>query len=122
MAKSLPLELGRIVWAEIADPNGHVKLRPAVIVHTGKSSDASNLLHVVAVTSRIPDPLPTMYVLLPWHPQRHPRTGLLKKSAAVCNWLSMITPAAVRDIAGVVPGECLLEILSNISKLQPPSP
>jgi hypothetical protein len=32
MARPLPLEQGRIVWAEVADANGFRKLRPGVIL------------------------------------------------------------------------------------------
>jgi len=58
---------GHIVWAEIADPNGHRKLRPAVIVTPTDQVATSGPLEVVAVTSRLEDPLPADHVLLPWH-------------------------------------------------------
>jgi hypothetical protein len=71
-------------------------------------------LDVIAVTSRVPEPLPNDHVLLPWHAQGHPRTGLNRKCAAVC--------ADIRDIAGVVPGAVMLEILSKVTALwSPPS-
>lgn len=115
MVRNVPLELGRIVWADVADPNGNVKQRPAVVVSATETIRPGSPIRVVAVTSRVSELLPADYVLLPWHPQRHPRTGLNRRSAAVCNWVCTIMPDDVKDLAGVVPGECLFEILSKIS-------
>jgi hypothetical protein len=115
MAKSVPLEQGRIVWAEVADANGIRKLRPAVIVTATDRIQPDLPLDLVAVTSRLPDPLPDDHVLLPWHVQGHPRTGLNRRCAAVCTWLCRVVPGDIRDVAGVVPGETLLRILSKIA-------
>lgn len=78
------LVLGRIVWAEVADANGIRKLRPAVIVTPTDQLTPTAPFDVVAITSRLDDPLPEDHVLLPWHPRRHPRTGLNRRCAAVC--------------------------------------
>ena len=71
MAKSNALELGRIVWAEVPDPNGNRKLRPGVIVTATSQISDEVPIQIVAVTSRVPDPVPDNQVLLPWHPQGH---------------------------------------------------
>ncbi len=86
-----PLQLGRIVWAEIADANGIRKLRPAIIVTPSDRITLTAPLDVVAVTSRLPEPLPDDHVLLPWHAQRHPRTDLNRRCAAVCTWVARIS-------------------------------
>jgi hypothetical protein len=79
-------------------------------------------LDVIAVTSRVPEPLPQDHVLLPWHAQGHPRTGLNRKCAAVCTWVAHIRHTDIRDVAGVVPGAVMLEILSKVTALlSPPS-
>jgi mRNA-degrading endonuclease toxin of MazEF toxin-antitoxin module len=117
-----PLQLGRIVWAEIADANGIRKLRPAVIVTPSDRITPAAPLDVLAVTSRVPEPLPTDHVLLPWQAQGHPRTGLNRKCAVVCTWVARIRHADIREVAGVVPGAIMLEILSKITALlSPPS-
>ena len=117
-----PLQLGRIVWAEIADANGIPKLRPVVIVTPSDRITPTALLDVIAVTSRVPEPLPQDHVLLPWHAQGHPRTGLNRKCAAVCTWVARIRHTDIRDVAGVVPGAVMLEILSKVTTLlSPPS-
>ena len=79
-------------------------------------------LDVIAVTSRVPEPLPPDHVLLPWHAQGHPRTGLNRKCAAVCTWVARIRHTDIREVAGVVPGAVMLEILSKVTALlSPPS-
>jgi PemK-like, MazF-like toxin of type II toxin-antitoxin system len=85
------LTTGRIVWAEIADANGIRKLRPAVVVSPTDRLSLAGPINVVAITSRLPDPLPDDHVLLPWHPRGHPRTRLNRRCAAVCTWLGQIT-------------------------------
>src|SRR5437016_6181856 len=111
------LQLGRIVWAEIADTNSIPKLRPAVIVTPSDRITPAAPLDIIAVTSRVPEPLPDDHVLLPWHAQGHPRTGLNRKCAVVCTWMARIRHTDIRDIAGVVPGAVMLEILSKVTAL-----
>ena len=75
---------GVIVWAEIADANGLSKLPSLVIVTPSERITLTAPVDVIAVTSRVPQPLPRDHVLLPWHAQGHPRTGLKRKCAVVC--------------------------------------
>ncbi len=115
------LQLGSIVWVEVADANGIVKLRPAVIITaTDRISDTGSL-DVVAVTSRLVEPLPSDHVLLPWHPKGHPRTRLNRRCAAVCSWIVQIQPGCVREMAGIVPGPVVVEILRRVAAQNPPS-
>jgi mRNA-degrading endonuclease toxin of MazEF toxin-antitoxin module len=113
-----PLQLGRIVWAEMMYANGVPKLRPAVIVTPSDRITPAGPLDVIAVTSRVPEPLPSDHVLLPWHAQGHPRTGLNRKCAAVCTWVARIRHTDIRDVAGVVPGAVMLEILSKVTTVR----
>ncbi len=107
------IRFGQIVWAEIADANGVSKARPAVVMTASDQISPSGLLELVAITSWLPDPIPDDHVLLPWHAQGHPRTGLNRKSAAVCSWVAVIPASEVQDIAGMVPGPQLLEIIAK---------
>lgn len=109
------LQLGRIVWAEVADARGYRKMRPAVIFTPTDDIDSSGLLDVVAVTSRVPDPLPADHVLLPWQVQGHSRTGLNRKCSAVCTWVVRIRSNDVKGVAGVLPGTIILNILEKIA-------
>jgi mRNA-degrading endonuclease toxin of MazEF toxin-antitoxin module len=108
-------QMGQIVWATVADARGYRKLRPAVIVTPSERIRSTGSLDVIAVTSRLPDRLPPDHVLLPWHPQRHPRTGLNRKCAAVCSWMIRISPDDIQDVAGVLPGTVLLDIIKRVA-------
>lgn len=118
MASPEALQIGRIVWAEVADQNGIRKQRPAIIVSSTADADTSGTLKIVAITSRVPATLPDDHVLLPWHSQGHPRTGLNRRSAAVCSWLSEIAVSDILDVSGMVPGPELLAILTKINTSQ----
>ena len=117
-----PIQFGQIVWAELADAHGVRKLRPAVVVTPTHRISAAGPLEVVAVTSRIPQPLPGDHVLLPWHPRGHPRTGLNRRCAAVCGWIARIVPGDIQNVAGLIPGPVLLDMLSRIAAPQPNPP
>lgn len=96
------------------------KPRPAIIVTPNERITLTSSLDVVAITSRLSEPLPADHVLLPWHPQRHPRTGLNRKCAAVCSWLARILPSDIQSVAGLVPGPLLVDILAKVASLKPP--
>jgi mRNA-degrading endonuclease toxin of MazEF toxin-antitoxin module len=94
---------GQIVWVDIADANGIYKARPAVVITPDEKITPDGLFEVVAVTSALTDPLPDDHVLLPWHAQGHPRTGLNRKCAAVCSWMAQVAAKDVQSVAGKVP-------------------
>lgn len=98
-----PVQFGQIVWADLADANGVRKARPAVVITPSDRITASGPLEVVAITSRLPQPLPGDHILLPWHARGHPRTRLNRKCAAVCSWLARIAPTDIQSVAGIVP-------------------
>jgi mRNA-degrading endonuclease toxin of MazEF toxin-antitoxin module len=116
---ALVLRCGQIVWTEIADANGVRKIRPVVIITPDPAIGSAGTLDVVAVTSRLPDPLPDDHVLLPWHAQRHPRTGLNRKSAAVCSWMGQISRDDIQSVVGIISGPILAKIAA---KLPPATP
>ncbi|MGH8059887.1 MAG: type II toxin-antitoxin system PemK/MazF family toxin [Candidatus Entotheonellia bacterium] len=109
-----PLQLGRIVWAEIPDANGIRKLRPAIIVTPTDRISSAAPLDVVAVTSRLREPLPYEHILRPWQARGHPRTGVNRRCAAPCTWVARIAHDDIRDVAGVVSGAVMLDILSRV--------
>jgi mRNA-degrading endonuclease toxin of MazEF toxin-antitoxin module len=116
------LATGHIVWAEVADANGIRKLRPAVIVTPTKDLPAAGPIDIVAVTSRLTEPLPDDHVLLPWHPRGHPRTGLNRRCAAVCTWVAQVAESDIQDVAGIVPSAVMSVILSKVAAALPPAP
>ena len=61
--------LGSVVWAEVEDVNGFVKVRPVAIVTPTPEIAPGKTVRVVAITTRLSSPLPDDHVLLPWDPQ-----------------------------------------------------
>ncbi len=112
------LALGAIVWVEVPDANGIRKPRPAVIVTPTDRIAENAALDVVAISSRLPDPLPEDHVL-PWHAQGHPRTGLNRRCAAICTWTVRVTPADVQSVSGLVPDSIMQAVLAKIHSTDP---
>ncbi len=69
MSSTRPLQLGSVGWAELEDANGYRKVRPVVVVSATADIKAGGLVRVVAITTRLLDPLPEDHVLLPWERQ-----------------------------------------------------
>jgi hypothetical protein len=68
----------------------------------------------VAVSTRITHPLPDDCVELPYHPAGQAKTGLRRRSVAVCTWLERLTHAHIIQKIGHVPDEKMLVILSKV--------
>jgi hypothetical protein len=115
------LDFGRIVWARLRDRNGYSKLRPAVIVTRHEEIVAEGEVAVIAVTTKLPFPLPDDHVLLPWQRPRHPKTGLNERCAAVCGWLEFIRVEDVEEIGGIVPDAQLHAISRRLFGNVPPA-
>lgn len=114
----LTYQFGDILLAAgILDPQGrNPKNRPVVITELFVGPDLELEIEVIAITTLIPDPLPTSHVLLPWQQPRHPRTGLNKRAAVVVNWMTRITPDRVLDLLGFVPGRQRIAIAELLTK------
>ena len=112
MARARMYGFGDIVIVEaLLDPQGrNPKDRACVLVTPSAEIAEGGPLDVVAITSKLPAPLPRDHVPLPWHPLRHPRTGLNKPNAAVCSWLSEVEWGRVLRRIGSAPGPRLAMI------------
>lgn len=113
-------QLGSVVWVELADANGFRKVRPAVVVSATADIAAGQPVRVVAITTRLPTPLPDDHVLLPWDRQGEARSGLRRRCAAVATWLAEIPLSDVREIVGLLPSAVIAEVLAKISAALPP--
>ena len=71
------VQFGDIILATIVDTNGvNSKPRPVVVVTPNEVLSAGGPLVVVAITATLPAVMGANHVLLHWHPNRHPITGL----------------------------------------------
>lgn len=117
-------QLGSVVWAELADANGFRKVRPAVVISTLSGNVANQPTRLAAITTRLPNPLPVDYVLLPWDRQGKARSGLRRKCAAVAFWLAEIPVTDIRQVVGILPPGVMDELLARILAItaSPPVP
>jgi mRNA-degrading endonuclease toxin of MazEF toxin-antitoxin module len=110
---------GRIVLTDVLDPQSrNRKCRPVVIVTPTDEISEDEPFVGVAVTGTLPRPLPDDYVMLPYHNEGHPRTGLRKKSAAVCSWLVELQVDDIKQYKGVTPTKELEKILKILEKMR----
>jgi len=95
-------------------------MRPLVVVSAAEQIDESDEVVCVAITGTIPRILPESYVELPYSNDRpHPKTGLTKRSAAICTWLETVRKENVLRERGQCPIRHLCEILQKIDGLPP---
>jgi PemK-like, MazF-like toxin of type II toxin-antitoxin system len=115
-----PYAYGTIVLvADMLDPQGRKpKDRPCVIItEPGDAPDGYQV--VVAISTRLPDPLPDDYVLLPYMDPRHPRTGLNKRNAAIGRWVEVIEESRIIQKLGHVPGKQIKVLTEILDRLYP---
>jgi len=114
---------GRIVLVEVTDPQGHNKKPcPVVVVTAAEEIREGSPLVGVAVSTTFPHPVPEDCVELPYDPTGKSKTGLRRRSVAVCSWRQALTPAdVIRDI-GRVPDRQMLAILEKVKRYTEPNP
>lgn len=109
-------QLGSVVWVEVADPNGYRKIRPAIIVSPTSDIAPGNPVRLIAVTTRLTDPIPKEYVLLPWDPSGKSQSGLRRKCAAVANWQIGVPLEDIQSVIGLLPPSTINELLVAIAE------
>ena len=110
------LQQGTIVWAEVSH-RGIKKKRPLVVITDTEEIVMDCEICAVAITTTYEDPPPDTHIELPWYRQRHPMTGLSRRSAAVCDWLVSLRPGDVIEVKGQVPSKKLLDIINRVREL-----
>jgi mRNA-degrading endonuclease toxin of MazEF toxin-antitoxin module len=111
------LRRGRIIWAQIKDPNGRSKKRPAnILTPTDEITEAEPLI-VLAITTTYIDPAPIDHVELPWTNRGHPITRLKRRSAAVLRWVDEIPLGTIEEVGGDVPAKQMNLIQEKLDAL-----
>lgn len=101
-----PIRFADILFASVTDPNGcNPKTRRVVVLTPDVALEGGYPIVVAGVTATLPSPLTADYVLLPYKnpPGRHPKTGMTKKAAVLCAWISKITEKDIQGRSGFVP-------------------
>ena len=107
-----------VIITALLDPQGrNPKDRACVVVTPPDEIEEGGSLDVVAITTLVPDPLSPDHVPLPWHAERHPRTGLNKRNIAVCSWLVEIPGSRVARVIGRVPNKQMIQIAAILARL-----
>ena len=77
---------------------------------------------MVAITTRVPVPLPDDHVLLPWERQGKGRSGLRRRCTAVASWQAEIPVGDVQEVVGSLPPTVIGELLAKVAvAVSPPS-
>jgi mRNA-degrading endonuclease toxin of MazEF toxin-antitoxin module len=111
--------LGSVAWAELVDANGFGKVRPVVIVTPTAEIAPGKTVRVVAITTRLPVPLPEDHVVLPWDRQGKARSGLRRRCAAVASWQAEILVEDVQQVVGILSPTVIGELLAKIAATLP---
>jgi len=104
------LNQGQVVIARPLDPRGQGKIRPLLIISSSDQISLDEPFYAVAITTTFPDPAPDNHVILPWDPQGRARSGLCRRSAAVCDWVVPIDHTMIEKVAGYVPRKTVRQI------------
>lgn len=115
-----PIQQGDIVWAQIRDSRDNAKLRPAVVITPNARILRGSEVLVVAITSTLPEPLPAVFVPIPWDPAGRSSTGLRRRSAAKCDWVQRVAVSQCQNTGKYVPAKVLRQIIGQV--LNPEKP
>lgn len=119
-----PLQQGRIVYAELLDPQGrNPKRRPAVVLTPTAEIQSDGEVVVAAISKQVDQAPPEVSVEIPWQHDGHPRTKLNRRGVAVCSWLVTLPVASIQpgDVGGVVPFAQMARILEIVRALERPA-
>jgi hypothetical protein len=79
-------------------------------------------VRVVAITTRLPNPLPDDHVVLPWDPQGKACSGLRRRCAAVATWRAEIPVESMQKPVGILPPPVIAELVAKIAAILSSSP
>ena len=106
------------MWAtKIPDPRGVRKDRPVlVLTPTDEIADAE-LIVGAAIATSFPEPPPYTHIALPWAADGSVKTGLRRRSAAVCNWLVKLEPGKIEPVKGYLDARRLADVMGRVIQL-----
>ena len=111
------LSQGQIVDAEVVDPNGQNKKRRPLVVLTSTAEIAgSDEIVAVAISTKLPDPLPEDCIPLPWSPDGKAKSGLTEQCVAKCRWIVKLSHNDIVSRRGWLPGTVMCQIMHIVRK------
>ena len=111
------LSQGQVVEVVIADPRGqNKKPRPAVVLSATDELSSADEFVVVAISTKLTDPLPPDWILLPWSSDGRTKSGLTRPSVAKCRWLRKVTRKEIVYVRGWLPNTVMRDIMQTVAK------
>lgn len=110
----MSLEPGRIVRLEVADKNGHRKVRPVLILQTPANEQESFI--GLAISSQVQNPKPAHHVLLRDDEETLAITKLTKTSVIVCDWYVSFQASQIKEPLGAAPDECMRNLIECLRR------
>jgi hypothetical protein len=105
-----------VIWLDVTDPQGTpVGDHAAVILTTNAEYESGAPIRAVVISSKLQHAAKDRMVELPWSRGGHPRTGLSKQSAAMCDRIVTVNEDHVRKFGGLVSGKLLDQIVALIN-------
>lgn len=107
---------GRVVWADVRDPQGHNdKNRKCVVISTNDEIASSQRIVLVGITTKLQQSPADHYVHLQYGTRCW--TGLSQPSAALCSWTIGIDKNSVEVLANFLRPDYTTKILDAVSRL-----
>ena len=116
----MKLSYGSIIWKLINDEFGrNPKCRPIIVVTPNEQIHQDGTVVVVVCTTSVPIAIDGVHVPIPWHRDKHPRTGLRVQTWAKCQWIETIPVSELNQpdqVQGCCDGNTMFRIAKNIPK------
>jgi mRNA-degrading endonuclease toxin of MazEF toxin-antitoxin module len=101
---------GRIFWAIYPGGRGDGKKRPMVVATRRTDILRTGRLVAVVCSTDFEEPLESIEVRLPSHPEGRCATHLKYDTVAVCDWIAPFQASDIRETGGLVSATLLKEI------------
>jgi mRNA-degrading endonuclease toxin of MazEF toxin-antitoxin module len=109
-----------VIIDDLLDHNGvNPKSRPCVVITGDDAIAEGDPIQVIAISTLLPGVVPADAVVMQYHRQGHPRTGLKTRCAAFAEWKVEVDPSQIARKIGHVPPRDLLALTKVLDRLYP---
>jgi len=113
----MSLRQGDIIEAEVLDPNG-ANLKPRPIVILTPTEEISSTFVGVAISAQPVLKASEMVIEIRSSEYGHPKTGLWKKSHAICEWVVEVTVEEIHKELGYASKRELAAVLNGVNLIE----
>jgi mRNA-degrading endonuclease toxin of MazEF toxin-antitoxin module len=105
------IQRGTIIFAEMRDPDGNLKKRPALVLSSQAKIDSGSDLVVAGISTRFTRPIQAGWFELAASPFRDPTTGLKRPSVVKSDFLATVAKKDVISVFGRAPASIVKQVL-----------